>query len=77
MFRLREYFDEHASTLENALKTDSFEGRIAYMEQELKKLDFMLASANQLESMTYEKRVQVGARIEMLAASSKQDLARF
>lgn len=77
VFRLREYLDEHTSTLENALKTDQYEGRIAYMEQELKKLDLLVANAQQLDSLTYHKRVQIGDRIEMLAASTKQDLARF
>ena len=46
VFRLREYLDEHSHALENALKTDQYEGRIAFMEQELKKLEFLLAGAH-------------------------------
>ena len=31
-YQLREYLEQHSKTLESALKTDQYEGRIAYME---------------------------------------------
>jgi hypothetical protein len=37
----------------------------------------MIANSQQVDTLTYDKRVLIGSRIEILAASTKQELARL
>ena len=77
LLRLRDFIEANSDKIEEALKTDKIESRISFLEQELKKYDWLLIQTESIDTLTYEKRVILGPKLSCITASVKHDQDRL
>ena len=77
LYHIKEHLDVGYPKMISILKTDQYEGRMSYLDGEIKRVEQFKDKIVSLDSLTYNKKIKVGSRIEVLAASVKQDLQRL